>query len=151
MNVIIPVDGSERSESALDWYKTHAHMEANTVWLIHCAKMPSLDAGGGEVFLTADMYSNALLKLKAEVKKYEEKCTELLKSKGINGRVKTFFNSRVGEVIVEAAKELNAGLIIVSSRGHGSVRRAVLGSVCDYLIHEAPCNVAVHMVKSRAQ
>lgn len=69
----------------------------------------------------------------------------------INGQVKTFFNSRVGEVIAKAAKELNAGLIVVSSRGHGSVRRAVLGSICDYLLKEASCPVAVHKHKNKSK
>jgi nucleotide-binding universal stress UspA family protein len=50
---------------------------------------------------------------------------------------------KVGEAIVEAAKEENAHLIIVGTRGMGKVRRTFLGSVSDYCIHHAGVPVLV--------
>ena len=46
--------------------------------------------------------------------------------------------------IVEKAKEYNPKLIIMGSRGLGKVRRTILGSVSDYVLHHAHCTVAVY-------
>jgi nucleotide-binding universal stress UspA family protein len=45
--------------------------------------------------------------------------------------------------IVSLAEEINAGLIVMGSRGHGGIRRALLGSVSDSVIRHAHCPVLV--------
>jgi len=45
--------------------------------------------------------------------------------------------------VVELAEELDAGLIILGSRGLGGVRRALLGSVSDSVARHAHCPVLV--------
>jgi nucleotide-binding universal stress UspA family protein len=45
--------------------------------------------------------------------------------------------------IVSAAKDWNADLIVVGSHGHGFLGRMVLGSVSDFVVHNAPCSVMV--------
>jgi nucleotide-binding universal stress UspA family protein len=52
------------------------------------------------------------------------------------------------EQILQLARERDADLIVVGSRGHGALARAVLGSVSHAIVHEADCPVLV--VKSRA-
>ncbi len=51
--------------------------------------------------------------------------------------------------IVRLAEELDAGHIIVGSRGHGGVRRALLGSVSDSVVRHAHCPVTVVRPKAR--
>jgi len=46
-----------------------------------------------------------------------------------------------GEVIVDLAKRESAELIVVGTRGWGKIRRTILGSVSDYVIHHAHCGV----------
>ena len=48
-----------------------------------------------------------------------------------------------GAAIVSAAKDWNADLIVVGSHGHGFLGRMVLGSVSDFVVHNAPCSVMV--------
>jgi nucleotide-binding universal stress UspA family protein len=48
-----------------------------------------------------------------------------------------------GEVIMKFVKEENANLIIIGSRGMGIIRRTVLGSVSDYVVHHANTPVIV--------
>ena len=50
---------------------------------------------------------------------------------------------RPAEEIVNLAEELGAGLVIVGSRGLGSLRRTVLGSVSENVVRYAPCPVFV--------
>ena len=42
-----------------------------------------------------------------------------------------------GETIVKVAHENNANTIILGCRGLGTVRRTLLGSVSDYVVHHA--------------
>ena len=45
--------------------------------------------------------------------------------------------------IVHLAEELGVGIVVVGSRGEGRVRRALLGSVSDSVVHHAHCPVLV--------
>lgn len=45
--------------------------------------------------------------------------------------------------ICELAAERDARAIVIGSRGHGGIKRAVLGSVSDRIVRHAPCTVVV--------
>ena len=47
------------------------------------------------------------------------------------------------EEVVILAEELGAGLIVMGSRGHGRLRRALLGSVSDAVVRHAHCPVTI--------
>ena len=46
-----------------------------------------------------------------------------------------------GPALVELAEELPASVVVIGTRGHGGLRRAVLGSVSDHIVRHAPCPV----------
>ena len=48
-----------------------------------------------------------------------------------------------GPSIVDKARELGASLIVIGSRGRGTIRRTILGSVSDYIIHHTHVPVLV--------
>jgi nucleotide-binding universal stress UspA family protein len=48
-----------------------------------------------------------------------------------------------GRALCELAAERGATVVVAGTRGHGGLRRAVLGSVSDYLVRNAPCPVLV--------
>ncbi len=50
---------------------------------------------------------------------------------------------RKDQEIVRLAEEIGAGLIVIGSRGHGGVRRALMGSVADSVVRHAHCPVLV--------
>ena len=50
---------------------------------------------------------------------------------------------RPGEVVVNAADKLNASMIVMGSRGLGLVRRTILGSVSEYVIHHTKVPVTI--------
>ena len=50
---------------------------------------------------------------------------------------------RPDDQIVQVGEELDVGLIVIGSRGHGGVRRALMGSISDSVIRHAHCPVLV--------
>jgi nucleotide-binding universal stress UspA family protein len=49
----------------------------------------------------------------------------------------------VPQEIVSLAEDTGVGLIVVGSRGHGGIRRALMGSVSDAVVRHAHCPVVV--------
>jgi len=53
--------------------------------------------------------------------------------------------------ICSLAEELDAAAIVIGSRGHGGIKRAVFGSVSDHVLRNAPCTVIVTGPKGGAE
>ena len=50
---------------------------------------------------------------------------------------------RADEEIVDLAHDMGAGMIVMGSRGHGRIRRALIGSVSDSVVRHAHCPVTI--------
>jgi nucleotide-binding universal stress UspA family protein len=48
-----------------------------------------------------------------------------------------------GPALCKFATDVAADAIVVGSRGRGGIKRALLGSVSDYVVRNAPCSVVV--------
>jgi nucleotide-binding universal stress UspA family protein len=60
------------------------------------------------------------------------------------GNVETrILEGKPGEELCRFAAEVSATALVMGSRGRGRVKRALLGSVSDYVIRNAPCPVVV--------
>lgn len=84
------------------------------------------------------MMEHARQEGKGLVEKYEKRLGEL----NIKGDVH-FEVGKPGERVVEAAKKYNANMIVMGTRGFGVIRRSVLGSVSEYVIHHSQVPVTV--------
>ena len=62
----------------------------------------------------------------------------------IKGKFDVQESNKPGEAIVQVAKEWDAMLIVMGSRGLGTLARTFLGSVSSFVVHHAPCGVLVH-------
>ena len=74
------------------------------------------------------------------------KLDELVQRVGKSGGELAGVHARLGRPdaqIVGVADELGAGLIILGSRGLGTLRRALMGSVSDSVVRHAHCPVLV--------
>ena len=61
----------------------------------------------------------------------------------LSGKIKAIFSGKPGEVIVDLATEEKASMIVMGTRGLGTIRRTLMGSVSDYVVHHAHCPVVV--------
>ncbi|CAH3175326.1 unnamed protein product [Porites lobata] len=90
------------------------------------------------------MHLKAERKAKEMLAKYEKKCiAKKLPYKTI------YAHGPIGDVICAAGNKVNAEYIVLGNRGLGTIRRTILGSVCDYVTKHM--NVPVLMVPTTAE
>ncbi|XP_069101284.1 universal stress protein Slr1230-like isoform X2 [Argopecten irradians] len=71
-----------------------------------------------------------------------ENLTKKLESTGLKGMVRTQLG-KAGEIVMKIANEENVDQIICGSRGHSKMRRTLMGSHSDYILHHAHVPVTV--------
>lgn len=49
-----------------------------------------------------------------------------------------------GSTLIKLADEYNAAYIVTGTRGHGKIRRTILGSVSDYVMHHSHVPVLIY-------
>lgn len=145
--VVIAIDGSEQARNAFDWYKNNIFKDTDKVVLVHAVEMHEI-LNSQQWYATPYSFDKDTLfaileKEKEKVTAKLEEFAQLLRDSKINGTVKSVHSSSPGEGICKIAKEVNADLIITGTRGMGSVRRTLLGSVSDYILHHAHVPVIV--------
>jgi nucleotide-binding universal stress UspA family protein len=62
---------------------------------------------------------------------------------GLAGAETAVLDGTPGPALCDLAASLPASVIVLGTRGRGGLRRAVLGSVSDHLVRNAPCPVVV--------
>jgi nucleotide-binding universal stress UspA family protein len=73
----------------------------------------------------------------------ETALTKTAAALGIVGADHALLPGDPGPAICHLAEELHADVIVIGSHQSGRVKRAVLGSVSEHVIHHAPCPVLV--------
>jgi len=81
--------------------------------------------------------------LAAEGADIVERTAAALSADGLQTKV---LEGPAGPVICELAEQVGAAAIVIGSRGRGGVKRALLGSVSDHVVRNAPCPVVVDRV-----
>jgi nucleotide-binding universal stress UspA family protein len=69
----------------------------------------------------------------------DETCTAL----GLTGAETKVLEGGPGPSLCQLAGELPASVLVMGTRGRGGLRRAVLGSISDHVVRNAPCPVVV--------
>lgn len=140
--VLIAIDASDTSEQALHWYLDNLHRPDNTLLLLHCAEPPFV-ASHQAMYMSGELWEQVVDQEKSKVKELEEKYASLMRAKHVSGKIKAIFGGRPGEIICHTANEEKVDMICMGTRGLGTVRRTILGSVSDYVVHHAHCPVVV--------
>ncbi|XP_020625051.1 uncharacterized protein LOC110062465 [Orbicella faveolata] len=137
--IAIAVDPSDYSEKAFDWFMANVYHEGDRLVVIHSHElhppvMPHM--------IATEEWKREVIKheniIKELEKKYEKKCKTLKLSAKI-----VIESGPPGQEICKVAKREGATFIVLGSRGAGTVRRTILGSVSDYVIHHAHIPVVV--------
>jgi nucleotide-binding universal stress UspA family protein len=83
------------------------------------------------------------LRKRASHEAAEAALAELKAALGRDDVVTRVLEGSPGPVLCHLASETSASAIVVGTRGRGGFKRAVLGSVSDYVVRNAPCPVVV--------
>ncbi len=142
--ILVGTDGSEEAALALS---TAADLAKSTNSELHIAY----------VFPTAVQrpFPNPITARPAEVLEHEleeamnqaqsflDREVEQVKGEGVEVADTHLTRGRPDTELVHLSEEIDAGLIVMGSRGLGGVRRALMGSVSDSVVRHAHCPVLV--------
>ncbi|GBG65388.1 hypothetical protein CBR_g50749 [Chara braunii] len=132
--ILIAVDQSKESLHAVRWADWHLLRAGDEVHLLHVVRrgvgVPPSGSMSPQLAATWDRYV-WLLTLQ-----------EMLSERQICSFIH-IVEGDVRQIILTVMEELRCHLVVVGDRGLGAIRRALLGSVSDYLVHHSAVPVIV--------
>lgn len=140
MNVLIAVDGSPTSRQAIEFAYSLLAGQQVSVLLFHVIPQHLIYGKGGAA--PAEVYD--LPKERTASRELLDECAQQLQAAGVDLTVET----RVGigdpaELILSAAADNDADLIVLGSRGLSAAQRFLIGSVSTKVVTHAHCPVLV--------
>ena len=137
--IVVGVDGSPASDSAVRWAARDAAMRNVALTLVHAFTTPpvtwSAPLARIGVQKRLEMYANQII---GDAMKIVEDSTQQGRSPQVNSELS--FSAPL-PALIDLSRE--AQIVVVGSRGRGAIRRGQLGSVSLGLVHRAHCPVAV--------
>ena len=137
-NILVPVDFSACSKKAVQYALALAEQHEARLTLIYVVPPPSYPTGefGGLE------YGNLLVDMRVAGEK--QLTTMAIDEIGDAAPCETIVRSGApAREIVEAARELNTDIIVISTHGHTGFKHILMGSVAEHVIRMAPCPVLV--------
>lgn len=135
-SIVVGVDGSEASKTALRWAVRYAGLVNGRITAVMAWDYPM--GYGYEVpsyiredfpAATATALSEAIVEVVGDDRSLE------VHQKVVQGHP--------ARTLLDVAEEVRADLIVVGNRGYGGFTEALLGSVGQYIVHHATCPVVV--------
>ena len=130
--IVWATDGSDAADRALPFAKALALDSGARLVVVHVAEFVGGRFGGYAAY--------------SDDEELEAKIIRQVHEARDEGLDATFTFLKAGQagaahLIVEAAREVDADLIVVGTRGHGPLAGLLVGSVTQRLLHLAPCPV----------
>jgi len=141
--VVVAVDGSEHSKKAFEWYCDNLHKSSDQIVFVHAIDLerrPIVMHPHGMAY--RESFMNWFDKSKSEEKQMLESFANTCRNNKYNFKLVTEVGN-AGEVICQTANKEKADHIVMGSRGLGTVRQTILGSVSDYTLHHSCIPVSV--------
>ena len=140
-SIVVGTDGSDTAELAVR-HASDLAKEHGARLVVVTAYEPSDDALAKENEGVPDDIRWALTdRVQAEEKAIHGR--ELAHEVGLSGVVAQAIAGSPPDVLLEAAHDFNADVIVVGSKGLTGAARFVLGSVASSVSHHAPCDVFI--------
>jgi len=135
--IVVGVDGSPSSKAALAWAVRQAERTGGTVEAVIAWRYPAVLAapfGPAEVLPETDFADVA-------ARVVSQAISETVDPSGPVKASSIVAEGNPAEVLLDAAQ--GADLLVVGSRGHGSLTEALLGSVSQHCVHHAQCPIVI--------
>ena len=129
--ILVPVDGSDQALKAIDFAANLAKQDDATIHLLHVYKLPIIPEGMGEYVISDRIELQALGDQIISVAQDE------VRKKGGQHIEATVMEGDPAERIITYAKDHDVDMIVMGSRGLGSFKGLLLGSVSNKVSHRA--------------
>jgi nucleotide-binding universal stress UspA family protein len=139
--ILLATDGSKEAQLAAATAADLAKSTASELHVVHVGEFPLVYHPETHAYRAEyeEHEKEAQQLLEAEVARLKEAGATVAQSHLRLGRA----NVRADEEIVELAQGIDAGLIVMGSRGQGRLRRALVGSVSESVVRHAHCPVTI--------
>jgi nucleotide-binding universal stress UspA family protein len=136
--ILVATDGSREAELAVTTAADLAKSTDSELHVVHVGELPLV-------------YHPERHAYRAEYEEHEKEAQQRLEAQleRIEGAGATLLAQahlrmgRADEEIVELAHSIDAGMIVMGSRGQGRLRRALVGSVSESVVRHAHCPVTI--------
>ncbi|XP_011094180.1 universal stress protein A-like protein [Sesamum indicum] len=152
MKVLVPVDESDGSFYALRWALDHLFIsnepqdeqEPNTITLVNVQPVfqPFIYPAGPVVYATPAVIDSVKKAQEQNAANILARALSICKDKKVKAET-LILEGDPKDRICQAAEQLQVDLVVVGSRGLGTIKRALLGSVSNYCAHHAHCPVLI--------
>jgi nucleotide-binding universal stress UspA family protein len=130
--IIVPVDGSEHSHRALTYAQAMADKFGATLWLVHAFPQTS-------DLLGYDEFEKLIARRESTGQEILDQAREQVGDR-LDVR-EELLEEPAAEAIIRVAHTREADLIIMGTRGLGSLQGLLMGSVSHKVLNHAPCPV----------
>jgi len=143
--VVVAIDASEDAKFAFEWFRENIYQKDDFIVLVHCPEAPRLPTLSfkSPIAPPIDEWKKIMDDSNAKTRVLEEDYEQVCIENKLKYKVYSDSQGKPGEVIVRIAEEVKAEVIVMGTRGLGKIRRAVLGSVSDYVVRNALLPVVI--------
>jgi len=134
--ILVPLDFSPASMEALDYAVSMAKQFHASIHLVHVYPPDEASAAGAGHLLFES--AEAIERLNEELTGIHRKHAPTFRPENCHIR-----SGRPYEETVRVAREIDADLIVLSTRGHSGLKHLLLGSTAERVVRNAPCPVLV--------
>ena len=139
-NILVPVDGSETSFAAVAKAAELAKAFGSKITVV---QVLTLDPYIAAEYITANQTNDLIERARAAIVKTLEEAKQKFTEQGVEAETKLLEGQVIAREITNAAKDLNADLIVIGSHGRTGLKKSFLGSVAQSILSEGTTPVLV--------
>ena len=139
--ILLATDGSEEATLAAQTAADIARKTNSELHLVHVAYLLPMSTEAS--YIASRVYKEAREEVKQEAQALLDEQVRIVEDAGGNLADAHLRAGRPEEEVLRLSEELEAGLIVVGSRGLSPIKRALMGSVSDSVVRHAYCPVLV--------
>ena len=137
--ILVPVDGSAASESGLREAIKLAKSTGARLHIVHVVDELLFEPG----FISREPYDQLIESLRLNGKKILEETKSVARDAGVEFVTELIetVGGRVSSLILDAARQANADLIIMGTHGKRGIKRLLMGSDAEMVLRSSPVPV----------